>query len=121
MFEKQRDQNVYIVSPGCDLGHKHELVDSFGHTVQKIKQFVDSFPLETMYSLLLLVSYFWLIGMTVNARDCGSREINVYINSVIATFIMVGQFVVMHQVFTIHSQWVDSGQVGRQCPHLIDV
>jgi hypothetical protein len=74
LLEKQRDQDVSDVSPGCDPGHHHELVNSFGENVQKIKQFVDSFPLATMYSLLLLVSCFWLIGMTVNARDCGSRE-----------------------------------------------
>jgi hypothetical protein len=64
-------------------------VNSFGETVQKMKQFVHSFPLATMYSLLSLVSCFWLIDMTVNARDCGSREMNVYINSIFAFFVMV--------------------------------
>ena len=27
----------------------------------------------------------------------------------------------MYQLFTIQAQWMDFGQVGRQCPHLIDV
>ena len=62
----------------------------FGKVVQNIKKFVDSFPLAIMYSLLFLVSCFWLIGVTMNARDCGSKEMNVYINNIIVFFNMVG-------------------------------
>ena len=68
MLEKQGDQDVLYVFPSCGLCLKHELVNSFGKIVHKIKKFVDSFPLATMYSLLLLVSCFSLMGMSMNAR-----------------------------------------------------
>jgi hypothetical protein len=71
-------------------------MNSFGKIVQRIKKFVDSFPLTKMYSLLFLVFFLWLIGMIVNESDCGRREMNVYIKNIIVVFIMVGNFVVMH-------------------------
>ena len=90
VLKKQREKYVLDSFPDCGLRHKHELVNSFGKTIHKIKKFVDSFPLETMYSLLFIASCFWLIDMTVNARDCGNRRINVYTNSLILFFTMVG-------------------------------
>jgi hypothetical protein len=96
MLGSQRNPNVADMSLGCDLGHIHELIKSFGKIVQKIKQFFYSFPLEVMYFLLLLVWFFWLIDMTMHARDYGSKEMNVYINNIIVFFTIVGQFFVLH-------------------------
>ena len=85
--------------------------------VQKGKHVLSfSFTYSVLLFSLLLFSGVWMLNAAKNVDDCVINGMITLINNVISVFM----FVVISQVIIVPAERMDdTGQVGRQYPHLL--